>query len=58
VTALAQGIYDERTFTDLPILADAMEEAGCDDADILNHCRGPGLHVLGCWVLDVILGKS
>ncbi len=41
-----------------PILADALEEAGCTDAAILDHCRGPGPHVRGCWVVDLILGKS
>jgi hypothetical protein len=42
----------------LPILADALEEAGCTDADILNHCRHPGEHMRGCWVIDLILGKT
>ncbi len=51
-------IYDERRFEDLPILADALEDAGCDNADILTHLRGPGPHVLGCWVLDLLLGKE
>jgi hypothetical protein len=58
VVKLAQSIYDERRFTDLPILADALEDAGCADADILAHCRGPGPHVRGCWVVDLLLGKS
>jgi hypothetical protein len=55
---LAQVIYDERAFDRLPILADALEDAGCADAAILEHCRGPGPHVRGCWVVDLILGKS
>jgi hypothetical protein len=55
---LAQAIYDERAFDRLPILADALEEAGCTDADILCHCRGPGPHVRACWVVDLILGKE
>jgi len=42
----------------MPILADALEDAGCTDAAILEHCRGPGPHVRGCWVVDLILGKS
>jgi hypothetical protein len=58
VVKLAQVIYDERRFTDLPILADALEEAGCTNADILDHCRGLGPHVRGCWVVDAILGKA
>ena len=55
---LAQAIYEERRFGDLPVLADALEEAGCTDADILSHCRGPGPHVRGCWVVDLLLGKQ
>ena len=58
VTALAQAIYDDRAFDRLPILADALEDAGCTDADILNHCRQPGEHVRGCWVVDLVLGKE
>jgi hypothetical protein len=58
VTALAQAIYDERSFDRLPVLADALEEAGCHDADILNHCRRPGPHARGCWVVDLILGRQ
>ncbi len=55
--ALATGIYEERAFDRLPILADALEEAGCDHADVLNHLRGPGPHARGCWVVDGVLGK-
>jgi hypothetical protein len=58
IPKLARTIYDERCFTDLPILADALQEAGCTDPDILGHCRGPGPHVRGCWVLDLLLGKE
>jgi hypothetical protein len=58
IPKLAQAIYDDRAFDRLPILADALEEAGCTDADILNHCRQPGEHVRGCWVVDLVLGKS
>jgi hypothetical protein len=58
VTALAQSIYDDRAFDRLPILADALEDAGCDNADILNHCRQPGEHVRGCWVVDLVLGRE
>jgi hypothetical protein len=42
----------------LPILADALEDAGCDNGDILSHCRSPGPHVRGCWAVDLILGKQ
>jgi hypothetical protein len=57
IPKIAQLIYTERRFQDLPILADALEEAGCDDAEALKHCRQPGEHVRGCWVVDLILGK-
>jgi hypothetical protein len=58
VTELVRGIYDGRAFDRLPILADALQDAGCDDPDILGHCRGPGPHVRGCWVVDLVLGQS
>jgi hypothetical protein len=58
VRKLAGAIYEERAFDRLPILADALEDAGCADATILGHCRGPGPHVRGCWVVDLILGKQ
>ncbi|HEY1378110.1 MAG TPA: hypothetical protein VGF55_15015 [Gemmataceae bacterium] len=58
VPAIARRVYDERAFHDLPILADALEDAGCTDADILAHCRQGGEHVRGCWVVDLILGKA
>jgi hypothetical protein len=57
VAKLAAAIYDERRFADLPILADALEEAGCTDAAILAHCRGPGEHVRGCWAVDLLTGR-
>jgi hypothetical protein len=56
--ALAQVIYADRAFDRLPILADALEEAGCDDADILTHLRSEGPHVRGCWAVDLVLGKE
>jgi hypothetical protein len=58
VLALADGIYADRAFDRMPILADALEEAGCDSADVLAHCRGDGSHVRGCWVVDLLLGKE
>jgi hypothetical protein len=58
VVKIARAIYDDRAFDRIPILADALEDAGCDNADLLNHCRQPGEHVRGCWVVDLILGKE
>jgi hypothetical protein len=58
VRKIAQVVYDERDFDRLPILADALEDAGCANTAILDHCRGPGPHVRGCWVIDLLLGKS
>jgi hypothetical protein len=56
VLALARAIYRDRAFENLPILADALQDAGCDDEDVLWHCRRPGGHRLGCWALDLALG--
>ena len=65
VIGLAQSAYDERIMpsgeldTDrLAVLSDALEEAGCDSEDILNHLRGSAPHVRGCWVVDLLLGKE
>ena len=58
VVAIARGVYDERAFYRLPLLADSLQDAGCEYAQILDHCRGPGPHVRGCWVIDQLLGKS
>jgi hypothetical protein len=58
VLALATGIYEEKAFDRMPILADALQDAECDNADILNHCRQPGEHTRGCFVVDLLLGKS
>ncbi|AMV27446.1 hypothetical protein VT84_23805 [Gemmata sp. SH-PL17] len=55
---LAQQMYDARDFGAMPILADALQDAGCDSADVLDHCRGAGPHVRGCWVVDLVLGKA
>jgi hypothetical protein len=57
VVAIARAIHEDRTFERLPILADALQETGCDSDELLEHCRGDGPHVLGCWALDVVLGK-
>jgi hypothetical protein len=57
--ALARGIYEKNAFDRMPILADALQDAGCDNADILGHCRDTSLpHVRGCWVVDLVLGKT
>jgi hypothetical protein len=57
-TQLARGMYDARDFAAMPILADALQDAGCEEVSILDHCRGRGPHVRGCWVVDLVLGKS
>lgn len=58
VVGLALAIYTERAFDRMPILADALEDAGCTSQEILAHCRAPGPHVRGCWVVDCLLGKE
>jgi len=58
VTSLVTAIDAERAFDRLPILADALEEAGCDNADVLKTCRSTWAQVYGCWVVDLLLGKS
>jgi hypothetical protein len=59
VVALASQMYGSREFANMPILADALEDAGCDNDDVLAHCRDPkGGHVRGCWVVDLVLGKA
>ena len=58
VPRIAEAIYEQRAFQRLPILADALLDAGCDNEDIIQHCRSPGPHVRGCWAVDLILGKS
>jgi hypothetical protein len=57
VVKLAQAIYDEAAFDRLPILADALEEAGCADVELVHHCREAGLHARGCWAVDLLLCK-
>ncbi|OAI47607.1 hypothetical protein AYO44_01645 [Planctomycetaceae bacterium SCGC AG-212-F19] len=58
VVSLGETVYADRAFDRLPILADALEDAGCTNADVLEHCRSNGPHVRGCWVVDLILGKE
>jgi hypothetical protein len=55
---IARSIHDASRFEDLPVLADALEEAGCTDPTFLDHCRGPGPHVHGCWVVDFLAGQA
>jgi hypothetical protein len=56
---LARQMYEARDFSAMPILADALQDAGCDNADILSHCRDTSLaHVRGCWVIDLVLNKA
>ncbi|MBA4190361.1 MAG: hypothetical protein C0467_20430 [Planctomycetaceae bacterium] len=57
--SLAKHIYESRDFSAMPILADALQDADCDNDDVLNHCRDPQqVHVRGCWVVDLVLGKN
>jgi hypothetical protein len=58
LVSMVRQMYEPRDFTDMPILADALEDAGCTNADILTHCRSSGEHVRGCWVVDLLLGKE
>jgi hypothetical protein len=58
VVDCAGVIYENRDFDRLPVLAVALEEAGCDRADLLDHLRGLGPHVKGCWTIDLVLGKE
>jgi hypothetical protein len=58
VVKVAQSIYDERHFANLPVLADALLDAGCDSEAILAHCCSPGPHVRGCRVVDLLLAKG
>jgi hypothetical protein len=55
---LARRMYESRDFGPMPILADALQDAGCDHPDVLAHARGGGPHVRGCWVVDLVLGKA
>lgn len=58
VLTIASDIYEEKAFDQMPILADALQDAGCDNEEILRHCRGPGPHTRGCWVVDLVLGRK
>jgi hypothetical protein len=58
VVQLAKQMYESRNFSAMPILADALQDAGCDNDDVLSHCRSEQTHVRGCWVVDLVLGKG
>jgi hypothetical protein len=58
VVKLAQGIYEDRAFDRMTILADALEESGCPDQDLLTHCRQATGHVRGCWALDFLTARE
>jgi hypothetical protein len=58
IPLLARRMYDFRDCSDMPILGDMLEEAGCFDEQMLRHCRGKGLHARGCFLLDALLGKE
>jgi hypothetical protein len=58
IPKLAAALYAERRFAEMPVLADALEEAGCTDQALLDHCRRAGEHVRGCWVVDLLAGKG
>jgi hypothetical protein len=55
---VARDAYDRRDFSALPVLADLLEEAGCPEQSVLDHCQKPGEHARGCWVVDLVLGKT
>jgi len=58
VLALAKSMAESRDFAVMPILADALEDAGCEAEEVLSHCRGSGPHYLGCWVMDGVLADE
>jgi hypothetical protein len=58
VVRLARSICEERAFDRLPVLGDALQEAGCTNEEMLSHCRHPGEHLLGCWLIDSLLDKQ
>jgi hypothetical protein len=57
VTDIARSVYESKDFAAMPVLADALEESGCSDSAILEHCRGDSRHYRGCWVVDLILNR-
>jgi len=57
-TGLARTIYTERSFDLMSVLGDALQDAGCDCQQVLDHCYGSGMHLCGCWLLDAVLGNA
>ncbi len=57
ISTMARALYDERRFDEMPVLADALEDAGCTEAALLEHCRASKEHARGCWALDALLGR-
>ena len=58
VLGIARGIYEDRAFSRMPVLGDALMDAGCDDPVVLGHCRGGGVHARGCWLVDLLTGRG
>ena len=58
VLEVAQSIYDNRAFDRMLELGQSLHERGCENREILDHCRSAGEHMPGCWVVDLVLGKS
>jgi hypothetical protein len=58
VGKIAAAIYADRTFEQMPVLGDALEDAGCTNTELLAHCRQTASHVRGCWALDLLLGRT
>jgi hypothetical protein len=58
IQSLARTVYNDRAFDRMPLLADALEDAGCTDAELLGHLRSPGPHVRGCWAVDLLTGRE
>jgi hypothetical protein len=58
IVSMAQQMYDSHDFSDMPVLADALEEAGCANQKMLQHCRSKSDHVRGCWLIDLLLNKE
>jgi hypothetical protein len=58
VVSLARAMYESRNFSDIKVVAETLQNAGCDNQELLDHCRGSVSHIRGCWVVDLLLGKA